>query len=297
MSMAILFSFFITVSCTTEEIPSWVNELGPGAAEFWSRASALGLPEDCVRDLMKGLEADALRFEKFVELSECWLAKGVNLLDFLRETVESRVLPLGAFGYDPGISQVKVLSCVAYSRDPAATDWVIEHVREELNGPIQSRTDVDYLVGLLRGPLSHVRSRDAVDFLVEVQTEAFWCGEDAPHLDMAAIGRLTSEHQNAYAVTRIRTNALRAIGESGTEYAIEVLATGDDIEFCGIELESAFRDAVRRHLGIWTYPEMYGWEMPEETLAQIQEIYSKYGKTYEPVTPPEGYETLSPPHF
>lgn len=301
MTTLLLIPLALAMLGGAEEIPSWVNELGPGAPEFWSRASARGVHEDCVRPLMQELDDYALRRKRFAEHSECWRASGVDLLDFLRETIESGVLPLGTFPYAPRISQLRVLRLLASFADSVAADWVISHVRKEFDRPMGSRDDVGYRCGLLRWPLVSLRSKEAVDFLIEVQAEAFWSDEESPRVNMELLQNTdyisTPEQENAMAVGQIREVALIAIGEVGTEYAVDILATSEDIESQGSRRDSAFRDAVRRSVGIYRYIEDYGGQLSEEKLAEIQEIYSRYGKTYEPVLPREGYETLSPPHF
>ena len=94
--------------------------------------------------------------------------------------------------------------------------------------------------------------------------------------------------ENVRVVDAIREGAIQAMAESGTERAIEILATGEQIasELHTIGyLDGYFGLAVRRHVGLHEFipREKYGVELPAETLAEIKRIYAKYGKTYVPV--------------
>lgn len=292
MSKVFLLPLALTILCNAEETPFWINSFGSGAEDFWRHALQRGLENDDLHDLMGKIQEGRFDERDLNTCKEAWQAKEVDFVKFLRELVEDDVLPEGK-NEDRGFSQIDILEILALEKDTAVIKWIVLHARESLTNklaePIRSRDDEFYVCGLLR-VLGKTRREEAIDILLDVQSESFWSGEGAPRIDMEMLlgGEITSERENVRALRAIRTEAVQAIAESGTERAIKILATREGIApdlHQIVDLEEYFRVAVRRHVGLYETisRERYGVELPAEKLAEIKKIYARYGKTYEPV--------------
>ena len=289
----VFLSLALTLLSGVEEVPPWRDQFGLGAEEFLSRASQLGLKEESIRSAMKSLDwPGTSRARSLTKLAESWRAEGVDLFTFLRQLVEDDVLPEARHGrFGRGITWVKVLGALADVDNVVMNDWVVCHAQDRLTekfrAGIRSR-DAEKCITDLLWVLGQTKRNEAIEFLLKVQSESFWMGEGAPEIDMEPLlgGEITSERENVRALSTIRRAAVRAISESGTERAIEILATREGLapNFHQIA-DEYFRVAVRRHVGLYEFisRERYGIELPAETLAEIERIYAKYGKTYVPV--------------
>ncbi len=286
----VFLSLALTLLPGVQEPPIWLDQFGLGAEEFWRHASQRGLENDDLHDLMGKIQERRFNKRDLNMCKDAWQAKGVDFVKFLRELVENDVLPEGK-NENWGFTQIDILKIVALEDDTEVIEWIVSHARESLAKkfaePIRSRDDESYVCGLLR-VLGKTRREEVLDILLNVQSEAFWMGEGAPEIDMEPLlgGEITSERENVRALSTIRRAAVRAISESGTERAIEILATREGLapNFHQIA-DEYFRVAVRRHVGLYEFisRERYGIELPAETLAEIERIYAKYGKTYVPV--------------
>ena len=119
---------------------------------------------------------------------------------------------------------------------------------------------------------------NALEFLLLIQSEAFWNTDSAPTLELSATENSTVDEASQSAKNVLRQEAVRAISESGAERAIEILGTGKDIapDLQGM-LDDCFLVAVRRHVGLWfsrmAVPSYLG------KTSEIKDI-RKYGKEY-----------------
>ncbi|MDY0032496.1 MAG: hypothetical protein RBT84_11115 [FCB group bacterium] len=295
MSTVFLLPLALTLLSGVQEAPIWLDQFGLGAEEFLSRASQMGLKEESIRDVMTEIDRSGPPCAaSLTKLAESWRAEGVDLFAFLRQLVEDDVLPEARHGrFGRGITWVKVLGALADVNNVGMSDWVLCYARDRLTerfkAGIRSRDD-DRCISDLLWVLGRTKRNEAIEFLLKVQSDSFWNSEEAPKIDMEPLlgGEITSEMENVRVVDAIREGAIQAMAESGTERAIEILATGEQIasELHTIGyLDGYFGLAVRRHVGLHEFipREKYGVELPAETLAEIKRIYAKYGKTYVPV--------------
>lgn len=95
MSLMFTLSVALTLSCSQASMPPWVAECGPGAPEFWRRASGLRLEDEPLRALIEGIAGKSQRTEEVRELIETIRMSGVDLVALLQETVEAKALPKG----------------------------------------------------------------------------------------------------------------------------------------------------------------------------------------------------------
>jgi hypothetical protein len=306
MNTVFLLPLALTILCNVEEIPFWIDSFGTGAVEFWRHASQRGLENDELHDLMGSIQERRFDERDLNKCKEAWQAKGVDFVKFLRELVEDDVLPDGKDD-NRGFSQIDILEILALEDDTAVRKWIVSHARESLTCrlavPIRSRDDEFYVRGLLR-VLGKTKRNEALDLLVKVQSECFWSGEGAPRIDMEPLlgGKITSEEENGRVLRAIREEAIQAIAESGTERAVEILGTREGIApdlHQMVDLDEYFSVAVRRHVGLHEFipRERYGVELPAEKLAEIKNIYARYGKIYKPVKqdPDPWLEPYPPP--
>ena len=161
---------------------------------------------------------------------------------------------------------------------------------------VKSWDDSSYLTGLLR-VVGATKRDNALEFLLLVQSEAFWNTDSAPTLELSATENSTVDEASQSAKNVLRQEAVRAISESGAERAIEILGTGKDIapDLQGM-LDDCFLVAVRRHVGIYGFAEWRGAKLSKAKLAEIKKIYAKYGKEYTPLKENKRMRNISPPH-
>ena len=288
--------FTLTALSSDARTPSWVTNMGPGAAAFWDRASTHGMKSEHVRTLMEDIEKDNQSREQVEEAVQAWKSEGVDIIAFLRETVEAGVLPRGHSHWHEGISQIKVLRWLTRTSLPSVVEWVLGFVKSSFCGSLESREDVRYLDGLL-AVLQDMKRDEALEFLLEVQSAEFWERDGSPKLDLPPAGEIDSSRRNLGAKSELRQSAIRTISLTATPKAIEILGTGKEVspDLQGM-LDDYFRLAVRHHVGIYGYPEWYGVKLSKEKLRKIKAIYRKYGKKYTPIKENKRMQNISPPH-
>lgn len=297
MVIVVTLSLSFALSCSDEATPSWVTNMGPGTAAFWDRASTRGMKAEHVRTLMKDIENDKQSRKQVEEAVQAWKSEGVDIIAFLRETVEAGVLPGGRPHRPEGFTQVKVLRWLTRTSLPSVVQWVLGFVKSSFCGSLESREDVEYLLGLLE-VLQDMKRDEALEFLLEVQSAEFWECDGSPKLDLPPAGEIDSARRNLGARSQLRQAAIHAISMTATPKAIEILGTGKEVstDLQGM-LDDSFCMAVRRHAGICGYPEWYGAKLSKEQLREIKAIYRKYGKKYTPIKEDKHQQNISPPHF
>jgi hypothetical protein len=245
---------------------------------------------------MEDIEKDNQSREQVEEAVQAWKSEGVDIIAFLRETVEAGVLPRGHSHWHEGISQIKVLRWLTRTSLPSVVEWVLGFVKSSFCGSLESREDVRYLDGLL-AVLQDMKRDEALEFLLEVQSAEFWERDGSPKLDLPPAGEIDSSRRNLGAKSELRQSAIRTISLTATPKAIEILGTGKEVspDLQGM-LDDYFRLAVRHHVGIYGYPEWYGVKLSKEKLRKIKAIYRKYGKKYTPIKEDKRMQNISPPH-
>ncbi len=297
MVIVVILSLSFALSCSDEATPSWVKTARPGMREFWKEVSVLDLDRGLVRELMEGIDQGNKRKAVVQELIKACKNEGVDVISFLQELIQAHILPRGGAYWDEGISESDVLRWLAGASNPCVDEWLLNFARAEFAGSVvKSRQDSNYLKGLLR-VVGSTKRENALEFLLRVQSEEFWNTDSAPTLDLWVMQEPTQDQVNRKVKNELRYAAVNAISESGTERAIEILGTGEDIapDLQGM-LDDCFLVAVRGHIGIYGFPEWYGAKLSKEELRKIKAIYGKYGKKYTPIKENKRMQNISPPH-
>ena len=297
MVAIVILTLNFTLSCSEEAVPAWVGDMGPGAKQLWNRASALGLDPDIVHEMMAGINSGNRRTEEVQGLIESCKEDGVDIVAFVQQMVQNQVLPKGSPHWDVGISEMDLLRWLPKASDPCVDEWILNFARSKFAGStVKSWDDSSYLTGLLR-VVGATKRDNALEFLLLIQSEAFWNTDSAPTLELSAMQKPTTQKEMNEIVNTMRQDAVTAISESGTEYAIEILGTGKDIapDLQGM-LDDCFLVAVRRHVGIYGFAEWRGAKLSKAKLAEIKKIYAKYGKEYTPLKENKRMRNISPPH-
>jgi len=264
--------------------------------EFWKEVSVLDLDRDLVRELMESIDQEDTRKDLVQGLIRSCKENRVDIVAFVQQMVQNQVLPKGSPHWDVGISEMDLLRWLPKASDPCVDEWLLNFARSKFAGStVKSWDDSSYLTGLLR-VVGATKRDNALEFLLLIQSEAFWNTDSAPTLELSAMQKPTTQKEMNEIVNTMRQDAVTAISESGTEYAIEILGTGKDIapDLQGM-LDHSFLVAVRRHVGVYGFPEWYGLKLSKEEMRKIKAIYGKYGKKYTPIKKKRMRNT-SPPH-
>lgn len=264
--------------------------------EFWKEVSVLDLDRDLVRELMESIDQEDKRKDLVQGLIRSCKENRVDIVAFVQQMVQNQVLPKGSPHWDVGISEMDLLRWLPKASDPCVDEWLLNFARSKFAGStVKSWDDSSYLTGLLR-VVGATKRDNALEFLLLVQSEAFWNTDSAPTLELSATENSTVDEASQSAKNVLRQEAVRAISESGAERAIEILGTGKDIapDLQGM-LDDCFLVAVRRHVGVYGFPEWYGLKLSKEEMRKIKAIYGKYGKKYTPIKKKRMRNT-SPPH-
>ncbi|GEM_PF-2483464 len=297
MGTIVILSLSFALSCSDQSIPSWVSHGGPGVREFWKEVSVLDLDRDLVRELMESIDQEDKRKDLVQGLIRSCKENRVDIVAFVQQMVQNQVLPKGSGYWDVGISEMDLLRWLPKASDPCVDEWILNFARSKFAGStVKSWDDSSYLTGLLR-VVGATKRDNALEFLLLVQSEAFWNTDSAPTLELSATENSTVDEASQSAKNVLRQEAVRAISESGAERAIEILGTGKDIapDLQGM-LDDCFLVAVRRHVGIYGFAEWRGAKLSKAKLAEIKKIYAKYGKEYTPLKENKRMRNISPPH-
>lgn len=249
-------------------------------AEFVAFAVEYGLCEDDAWRLSVDLYAEAPSARGTIE---CWGRHKAPIAPLLVRVLKEWELPTEYQGSRAPLFRLKLYRWLGYLRNPKGVDYMISLAETILDVGVNERDDLFRLDSLFIS-LGESGLDNALDFLFLIQSREYWAKPDAPDITVAPTSvPMGAEEQAAAGREYVQERAYYGIVLSGTERALDTLATGEGINprLTGL-LSYNFGEAARIHVGIYGLPEAKGLRLSKEQHRQLKDIYKKYGKKYVP---------------